>query len=61
MLGFKDADLYDFAIKKFRLKSPIRSLTDLGNQQLARICRLLIHEERKREQHRAKPGKQIAP
>lgn len=48
-LGFNDADLYAFTIKKLKLKSEIASLNDLGNQQLARLNRFLIYEERKRQ------------
>ena len=48
-LGFMDADLYEFATKKLKLKSLIGSLNDLGNQQLARLNRFLIYEERKRK------------
>ncbi len=46
-LGFADADLYAFAGTKLKLKSSINSLNELGNQQLAKLNRFLIYEERK--------------
>ena len=48
-MGFTDADLYEFATKKLKLKSAITSLNDLGNQQLSRLNRFLIYEERKQK------------
>ena len=48
-LGFTDENLYDFATIKLKLKSLIGSLNELGNQQLARLNRFLIYEERKRK------------
>ncbi|MEI7732188.1 MAG: TIR domain-containing protein [Verrucomicrobiota bacterium] len=53
-LGFTDADLYAFASKKLKLPDSITSLNELGNQQLARLNRFLIYEERKLKQRRSK-------
>lgn len=55
-LGFSDADLYAFASKKLLLTLPITSLNDLGNQQLARLNRFLIYEDRKSKPKVAKQG-----
>jgi hypothetical protein len=55
-LGLTDENLYYFATKKLKLKSLIGSLNELGNQQLARLNRFLIYEERKRK----KPSKHTA-
>jgi len=46
-LGFADSDLYAFASKKLKLPHAITSLNELGNQQLSRLNRFLIYEERK--------------
>ena len=48
-MGFTDAHLYEFATKKLKFKSAITSLSDLGNQQLSRLNRFLIYEERKQK------------
>jgi ORF6C domain len=50
-LGFDDNTLYGFAAQRLKLKSPINSLNELGNQQLAKLNRFLIYEERKAKQH----------
>jgi hypothetical protein len=49
-LGFTNSDLYAFAVRKLKLKSPIDTLDKLGNQQIARLNRFLIYEERKLKQ-----------
>jgi hypothetical protein len=53
-LGFRDLDLYAFASRKLELPRPITSLNDLGNQQLARLNRFLLYEERKSKRQRTK-------
>jgi hypothetical protein len=53
-LGMSDTDLYAFVSKKLKLSSVITSLNDLGNQQLARLNRFLLYEERKLKKGRTK-------
>lgn len=55
-LGFDDSALYEFASRKLKLKAGMTSLSELGNQQLGRLNRLLIYEDRKaRPKHKAIP------
>jgi len=57
-LSLTDSDLYSFAFQKLKLKVPISSLNELGNQQLAKLNRFLIYEEgklKRRRKHKDPP------